>query len=134
MQRTDEDPELYDVIYHGEHTCVHRPAAAVVATAAPAPEHNPDAHAHLQTLSAGLTVKTEGLQPAAAENWGVSPATSDSNHVVASYLPFDDAEWRGQAELQEVVSALVAASAPPPPAVDCFDDLLVDIDIASYFA
>jgi len=63
----------------------------------------------------------------------VSPATSDSNNHVASYLPFDDAEWRGHAELQEVVAALVAASAPPP-AVDSFDDLLIDIDIASFFA
>lgn len=148
VQRTDEDATLYDVIYHGEHTCVHRPAVPA--------EHNADAHAHLQTLSAGLTVKTEGLPTAAtplylsastplapastaSENWGVvSPATSDSNHVAASYLPFDDAEWRGHAELQEVVSALVAASAPPPPplppAVDSLDDLLFDIDIASYFA
>jgi hypothetical protein len=154
VQRTDEDATMYDVIYHGEHTCVNRPAA--VATAA----HNPDADAHLQTLSAGLTVKTEGLPaaatplylsastppasggcqlaPSTSENWGVSPATSDSNnHVAASYLPFEDAEWRGHAELQEVVSALVAASAPPPPpppAVDSFDDLLIDIDIASFFA
>lgn len=164
VQRTDEDPTLYDVIYHGEHTCVHRPAAAGQATA-PA-EHNPDADAHLQSLSAGLTVKTEGLPAAAdppqgcwsaatpfhlsastppasggclapsttSENWGVSPATSDSKENVASYLPFDDAEWRGHAELQEVVSALVAASAPPPPAVDSLDDLLIDIDIASFFA
>jgi hypothetical protein len=161
---------------HGEHTCVHRLVAAGQATA-PA-EHNPDADAYLQSLSAGLTVKTEGLPAAAdppqgcwsaatsenlylstsenlylstSENWGVSPASSDSNHV-ASYLPF---EWRGQAELQEVVvsatsnfnhvasylpfecrgqaefqqtvSALVAASAPaPPPAVDILDDLAID--------
>ncbi|XP_066390124.1 transcription factor WRKY19-like [Miscanthus floridulus] len=147
VQRTDEDATMYDVIYHGEHTCVNRPAA--VATAAPA-EHNPDADAHLQTLSEGLPAAATPLYlststpPASgggcqlapsttSENWGVSPATSDSNNHVASYLPFEDAEWRGHAELQEVVSALVAASAPPP-AVDSFDDLLIDIDIASFFA
>lgn len=152
VQRTDEDPTLYDVIYHGEHTCApHRPPAAAAA------EHNPDARGHLQTLSAGLTVKTEGLPdpprgrgrgaatplylsasstpPSTSENWGVSPATSGSTHV-ASFRPFEAAEWRGQAEHQEVVSALVAAIAPPP-AVDSLDDLLIDIDlddIASFFA
>jgi hypothetical protein len=48
---------------------------------------------------------------------------SNSNHV-ASYLPF---ECRGQAEFQQTVSALVAASAPaPPPAVDILDDLAID--------
>jgi hypothetical protein len=167
VQRTDEDPTLFDIIYHGEHTCVQRPAAGQ-------PEHNPEANDHLHSLAAGLTVKTEGLPPLAAEaqgawgaatpfylssstpasgcpaaaaerspfstseNWGVSPATSDSNnHVAASYPPFEDAEWRGHNELQEVVSALVAASAPPPPppsAADGFDELL-DLDIvASFFA
>ncbi|RCV11363.1 hypothetical protein SETIT_2G179800v2 [Setaria italica] len=165
VQRTDEDPTLFDVIYHGEHTCVQRPTAA----AAGQPEHNPEANGLLQSLAAGLTVKTEGLPALAAdpqgrgaaapfylssstpasgclaaaerspfstsENWGVSPATSDSNnHVAASYLPFEDAEWRGHNELQEVVSALVAASALPPlPAVDGFDEFL-DLDIASFLA
>nr|CAB3453168.1 unnamed protein product [Digitaria exilis] len=121
------------------------------------------------SLTAGLTVKTEGLPPLAttapfylssstpasirsmamlgaelhspfsaapstSENWGVSPATSDSNHV-ASYLPLEDAEWRrGQNELQEVVSALVAAGAPPAPAMDSLDELLDIDDIASFFA
>ncbi|KAF8643505.1 hypothetical protein HU200_066855 [Digitaria exilis] len=161
VQRTDEDSTLFDVIYHGEHTCVQRPPAA--------PEHNPEANSLLQSLTAGLTVKTEGLPPLAttapfylssstpasirsmamlgaelhspfsaapstSENWGVSPATSDSNHV-ASYLPLEDAEWRrGQNELQEVVSALVAAGAPPAPAMDSLDELLDIDDIASFFA
>ncbi|OEL38441.1 putative WRKY transcription factor 53 [Dichanthelium oligosanthes] len=170
VQRTDEDPTLFDVIYHGEHTCVQRPMGAATA-AAGQPEHNPDANSLLQSLTAGLTVKTEGLPalaadpqggwsatapfyfssstpmsgclatterspfsaPSTSENWGVSPATSDSNHV-ASYLPFEDAEWRGQNELQEVVSALVAASAAPAPAVDNLDELLDMDDIASFFA
>jgi len=169
VQRTDEDPALFDVIYHGDHTCVQRPAAAGQGQP---PEHNPDASSFLQSLTAGLSVKTEGLPalaadprgwsatapfylstptpasgcpataerspfsaPSTSENWGVSPATSDSNHV-ASYLPFEDAGWRGQNELQEVVSALVAASAPPAPAVDGLDELLDidDVDIASFFA
>ena len=169
VQRTDEDPALVDVIYHGDHTCVQRPAAAGQGQP---PEHNPDASSFLQSLTAGLSVKTEGLPalaadpqgwsatapfylstptpasgcpataerspfsaPSTSENWGVSPATSDSNHV-ASYLPFEDAGWRGQNELQEVVSALVAASAPPAPAVDGLDELLDidDMDIASFFA
>jgi hypothetical protein len=158
VQRTDEDPTVYDVIYHGGHTCVHRAAAGQAQATAP-PEHRPDAHGHLRSLGAGLTVKTETeeglpaaaplclsastppvsgggcpcpcLAPSTPENWGVSPASSNSNHA-ASYLPFEDAEWRGHAGLQEVVSA----SAPPPPAVDSLDDLLllVDIDdIASLF-
>ena len=169
VQRTDEDLALVDVIYHGDHTCVQRPAAAGQGQP---PEHNPDASSFLQSLTAGLSVKTEGLPalaadpqgwsatapfyfssstpasvrpataerspfsaPSTSENWGVSPATSDSNHV-ASYLPFEDAGWRGQNELQEVVSALVAASAPPAPAVDGLDELLDidDMDIASFFA
>lgn len=146
VQRTDGDPELFDVIYHGDHTCLALDKAVAVAVPVPVAKHGSDAHSLLQTLTAGLTVKTEGLPvlPAtatpfcfssatpttfsASENWGVSPATSDSNHV-ASYLPFEDADWRGQAELQEVVSALVAASAPPPPTVDSLDDL-----IESFFA
>jgi len=157
VQRTDEDPTVYDVIYHGGHTCVHRAAAGQAQATAP-PEHRPDAHGHLRSLGAGLTVKTEEAQgcwsgaaplylsastppvicggcpclaPSTPENWGVSPASSNSNHA-ATYLPFEDAEWRGHAGLQEVVSA----SAPPPPAVDSLDDLLllVDIDdIASLF-
>ncbi|CAL5074765.1 unnamed protein product [Urochloa decumbens] len=167
VQRTDEDPTLFDIIYHGDHTCVLRsPPAAPAAVGRP--EHNPDASSLLQSLTAGLTVKTEGLPALAApelqgwsaaasaaaapfylssstpasgclerspfsaseNNWGVSPATSDS------YLPFDDAEWRGRNELHEVVSALVLAGAPAPapPAVDGLDDLLDMDDIASFFA
>ncbi|KAJ1289329.1 hypothetical protein BS78_02G155900 [Paspalum vaginatum] len=171
VQRSDEDAALFDVIYHGDHTCVHNKAAPDGQT--PQQQHNPQAHSVLQSLTAGLTVKTEGLPalaadrqgwsataaatpfsfpatpasgggpalaerrspfsaPCTSENWGVSPATSDSNNHVATYLPFDDAEWRGQTEFQEVVSALVAASAPPPPpALDGLDD---DFDIASFFA
>ncbi|WVZ64604.1 hypothetical protein U9M48_014099 [Paspalum notatum var. saurae] len=147
VQRSDDDPALFDVIYHGDHTCVDnkaragRPAGDAAAAPPPEPEHNPEAHTILQSLTAGLTVKTEGLPASGlaerrspfstSENWGVSPATSDSNNNhAANYLPFEDAEWRGQAEFQEVVSALVAASAPPPPpAMDGLDEL-----IASFLA
>ncbi|CAN6204200.1 unnamed protein product [Urochloa humidicola] len=167
VQRTDEDPTLFDVIYHGDHTCVQSSPPAN------RPEHNPGASSLLQSLTAGLTVKTEGLPATASpeaqgwsaaaaapfylssstpasggclerspfstleNNWGVSPATSDSNHAAAAFLPFEDAEWRGQNELQEVVSALVLAGAPPPPpppAVDGLDDLLDMDDFASFFA
>ncbi|CAN6217354.1 unnamed protein product [Urochloa humidicola] len=153
VQRADEDPTLFDVIYVGDHTCVQNAAAAP----APAPEHNPSAHNLLQSLSSSLTVKTEGLAtaapspppqgwaaattpfclpstpasaclqaaaelspfsaPSTSENWGVSPATSDSNqHAAASFLPF---------EFGEVVSAL--ADVPGGE----FND---DFDISSFFA
>ena len=58
MQRADEDPTLFDVTYHGTHTCVHKTAAAAkVQPATP----NPDASSLLQSLSSSLTVNTEGL-------------------------------------------------------------------------
>ncbi|GJN34169.1 hypothetical protein PR202_gb22813 [Eleusine coracana subsp. coracana] len=144
VQRSDLDPALFDVIYLGTHTCVHRTSPA----AGQPPKPNPDARSFLQNLSANLKVKTEGLArpasrrsgapplprrsaslrrrrasashlsaarfssvPSTSENWGVSPATSDSNHV-ASFAPFEAADWRAQSEYQEVVSALVAAGAP----------------------
>ncbi|XP_062198728.1 transcription factor WRKY19-like [Phragmites australis] len=186
VQRTDDDPALFDVIYHGKHTCVQRAAAAGAgqpAAATQSPEHNPDAHSLLQSLSANLTVKTDGLSmavepqgwstasatpfcfsstPASGdlarewstffaastpENWGVSPATSDSNNVV-SLPPLDaaeHAEWRAQSEHQEMVSALVeAATSAPEPTVDMdFVDEFFNLDpsienldpsILSYFA
>ncbi|KAK3129887.1 hypothetical protein QOZ80_6BG0486120 [Eleusine coracana subsp. coracana] len=165
VQRSDLDPELFDVIYLGTHTCVHRTSPA----AGQPPKPNPDARSFLQNLSANLKVKTEGLAaagepkewsaaattpfcfsstpasvcfaperspfssvPSTSENWGVSPATSDSNHV-ASFAPFEAADWRAQSEYQEVVSALVAAGAPPAPALDLDDDL-INFDISSFFA
>ncbi|TVU09203.1 EcWRKY-14 [Eragrostis curvula] len=166
LQRTDEDPTLFDVFYVGTHTCVHKTETATAA-ATHEPESNQDAHSPLRNLSAGLTVKTEGLAAAAElqdcsattpfsfastpasfgglepersplsapstsdASWAVTPATSDSNDVVASFSPF---EWRAQSELHEVVSELVAASAPSVPAVDIADEFL-DIDaISSFFA
>ncbi|KAL6655840.1 hypothetical protein ACP70R_006666 [Stipagrostis hirtigluma subsp. patula] len=153
VQRADDDPTLFDVIYLGEHTCVHNTAAAAaaVAQAKPTPEHNPKAHSLRQSWSAKMTVETQVLAVAAAGqasgcleqeqspfstpgNWGVSPATSDSNQVV-SFAPFGatagDAEQRARSEFQEVVSALVAASSAPEP--DFVDEFLnLDPSLFSY--
>ncbi|KAK1556164.1 hypothetical protein QYE76_027179 [Lolium multiflorum] len=59
VQRADEDPTLYDVTYHGTHTCLHKTAAVNEQPATP----NPDAGSLLKSLSSSLTVNTEGLTP-----------------------------------------------------------------------
>ncbi|KAJ1289325.1 hypothetical protein BS78_02G155600 [Paspalum vaginatum] len=124
VQRTDDDPTLFDVVYLGEHTCAQRAAAGQAATGAQVPEHNQDAN---------LTVKIEGLAvepelqqgflgtttpfglvstPASgclAQERGLfsvpspSPATPDSNHVV----PFPPIEVAGDEHFgfEEVMSA-----------------------------
>ncbi|KAM3274876.1 hypothetical protein ACQJBY_043710 [Aegilops geniculata] len=74
VQRADEDPALFDVIYHGEHTCVHKTVAAAAAMVQPA-EENPDARRLLQDLSTSLTVNTEGFT-ATAGHQGCSTTTS----------------------------------------------------------
>ncbi|CAM0951028.1 unnamed protein product [Alopecurus aequalis] len=148
VQRADEDPSLYDVIYKGEHTCVHRAAAASKAQPV-------DACSLLQNLSSSLTVKTEGLTPRAQqgrnattpftfsspavsaltpstpENCFVSvptslepsPATSDSNNF----------STREQCEYETMVSALMAAGTAPP-AMDFSLDFDLDFDVSSFFA
>ena len=67
MQRTDEDPTFFDVVYLGDHTCVQRAAAAAAGQAAAdarGPEYkdndNPGTSSFVQSLSSSLTVKTEG--------------------------------------------------------------------------
>ncbi|KAL6655843.1 hypothetical protein ACP70R_006669 [Stipagrostis hirtigluma subsp. patula] len=89
VQRADADPTLFDVFYHGEHTCVQR-AAAAAASQAPAatqpPEQNPDAHSLLQNLSSSLTVKTEGLA-AAVEPQGWMTATAPATPFCFSSTP-----------------------------------------------
>ncbi|KAL5205778.1 hypothetical protein ABZP36_033987 [Zizania latifolia] len=73
VQRADEDPTLFDVIYHGEHTCVQK---AVAVAGKPQPERNTNAQSRLQDLSSGLTVKTEGLQatePQQGSSWNDVP-------------------------------------------------------------
>jgi len=170
VQRTDEDPTFFDVVYLGDHTCVQRAAAAAAGQAAAdarGPEYkdndNPGTSSFVQSLSSSLTVKTEGpavepeqqLQgwdapapfcfsstpatasgclvpecspfsaPSTSDNWAVSPATSDSNHVV-SFPPFEVAGGDVQFGFEEVMSAIDRADG------DGFlDDL--DIDVSSFF-
>ena len=172
MQRTDEDPTFFDVVYLGDHTCVQSQrasaAAGQAAADAQATEYkynaNPGASSLLQSLSSSLTVKAEGpavepeqqlLQgwdapapfcfsstpatasgclvperspfsaPSTSDNWAVSPATSDSNHVV-SFPPFEVAGGDVQFGFEEVMAAIDRAGG------DGFlDDL--DIDVSSFF-
>ncbi|TVU01607.1 EcWRKY-44, partial [Eragrostis curvula] len=64
VQRTDEDPALFDVTYYGSHTC-NRTTDTAAGQATQLPEHNPhNAHSLLPNLSAGFTVKTESLAAA----------------------------------------------------------------------
>jgi hypothetical protein len=68
VQRADDDPTLFDVVYYGTHICVEKTAAAGQ-LAAPAP----NAHGLLQGgMSGGLT---EGLA-AATEPKNLNDATT----------------------------------------------------------
>ncbi|CAN6361262.1 unnamed protein product [Urochloa humidicola] len=105
QRRTDEDPTLFFVIYHGEHTCVDAnlttavlaaeteglPALATVdpqGWSATAPSSSTPARGYLATAERSLL-----SSPSKSENWGV---------------PADDGHWSMQNEIQEVVaSALV---------------------------
>lgn len=152
VQCADDDRTLFDVTYHGTHTCVHRAAAAAkVQPATP----NTDADSLLKNLRSSLTVNTKGFtsgpqqsppfsfcSPAVSglmtppdhypsstastpSQLELSPATSDS-----SYIPMDmfEAEWRAQSELQNMVSALLAATSMPEPAMEA------DFDVSIFFA
>ena len=66
-----------------------------------------------------------GAAPSTSENWGTSPATSDSNKQHASFPPFELAAGDVQFEFGEVVSALVDVHPGE------FHD---DFDISSFFA
>ncbi|TVU09206.1 EcWRKY-41, partial [Eragrostis curvula] len=135
VQRADEDPAFFDVIYYGTHTCVETTAAGHAAP--PAPERNPDAHGLLQSLGGSLTVKTEEPQGwnATAPFFPSSTPVSWCPTPATSFQPFEAPGLRAKSELQDVVSALVAAtSAPSVPAVDVAGEF-VDIDtIARLFA
>ncbi|CAD6219657.1 unnamed protein product [Miscanthus lutarioriparius] len=159
VQRTDEDPTFFDVVYLGDHTCVQsqRAAAGQAAADALAPEYNDKPGTNLTVKTEGSTVEPEQqLQgwdtsapfffsstpatasgclvperspfsaPSTSENWGVSPATSDSNHVV-SFPPFEVAGDDVQFVFQEVMSTIDRADG------DGFVDEL-DIDVSSFFA
>ena len=52
-----------------------------------------------------------GAAPSTSENWGASPATSDSNQHTASFPPFELAAGDVQFEFGEVVSAPFCAAA-----------------------
>ena len=154
VQRTDEDPTFFDVVYLGDHTCVQRAAGQAAADAqAPEDNANPGASSLLRSLSSRLMVKTEGQAveteqqlrgwdaptpfcfsstpamasgcllpecspfsaPSTSNNWGVSPATSDSNHVV-SFPPFEVTMYQSSTCGHD----------------GFLDDL--DIDVSSFFA
>lgn len=154
VQRTDQDPTLFDVVYLGDHTCVQS-AAAGQAAEAPA-EHSAGADNPIQNLSSNLALKIEELAvevepellqgwgattpfclvstpasgclaqergplsvPSTSENCGVSPATSDSNHVVP-FPPFEVAAGDVQFRFEEVMSV--------------FDECVDDLDISSFLA
>jgi len=155
VQRAEEDPSLYDVIYNGDHTCVHK------ATAAAAKAQPGDARSLLQSLK----VETEGLTPRAQLGWSAttppfsfsspalsgltpstpencfgqgvsvptsfepSPATSGSNHL----------SMRAQCEFDTMVSALMTATSMPPPlameeTTFSLDEIDLDFDVSCFFA
>lgn len=125
VQRADHDPALFDVVYHGEHTCrASSTGAGAGSRIRPPPldqqqqqQHNPHAQSLLQSLSAGLTVDTASLLHASSPMTPPSMA-SDSNGgltpMSASYPVNAFTEWPLDCDLQEVVSALTAVSGPAP--------------------
>ncbi|CAD6244966.1 unnamed protein product [Miscanthus lutarioriparius] len=142
VQRTDDHPALFDVVYHGEHIC--RPGGGSGSAKWAQQQHNPHAQAALQGLSARLTVATTTTADAAAigaaaalppmtpescpvrgasSPWSLaSPVGSDSNgclHQGVSPCPVPGyRDWAS--DLQEVVSSAFAAvsSAAPLPVLD----------------
>ncbi|KAL5231079.1 hypothetical protein ABZP36_029855 [Zizania latifolia] len=136
VQRRDDDTSVFDVVYHGEHTC--RPSAAAAAPAA----KRPHAQTILQSLSTGLTVNTDtnilttaaaaaaAAAPLTPENRSpavqsvspslTSPVASDSYGLAPSPCPVTTGyrDWPYAVELQEVVSALATGPAVAEPAID----------------
>ncbi|OEL18702.1 putative WRKY transcription factor 41 [Dichanthelium oligosanthes] len=86
VQRTDDDPTLFDVVYHGEHTC--RPSGSGSGGGARrAPQHNPHAHPQqhnphaqsaLQGLAARLTVATAATDAVIGGAAALPPMTPES--------------------------------------------------------
>ncbi|CAO2168927.1 unnamed protein product [Urochloa humidicola] len=78
VQRTDHDANLFDVVYHGDHTC--RPASAAPARRAPPSQqqHNPHAQAALQGLAARLTVATTDAAIIGGATAALPPMTPES--------------------------------------------------------
>nr|DAA05134.1 TPA_inf: WRKY transcription factor 69 [Oryza sativa Indica Group] len=140
VQRTDDDASLFDVVYHGEHTC--RPGAASAAAA-----KRPHAQTLLQSLSASLTVNTDTNTPLTPENRAPAPPLQQQQQqqsVSASPVASDSyglggagyGDWRCcDGDLQEVVSALATVtSAPDHAAMDAADFMsyCFDFDPAVY--
>jgi hypothetical protein len=145
VQRTDEDQTFFDVVYLGDHTCVQSQRAAAGQAAADAlaltvktegptvePEQQLQAwdaptlfcFSSTPATASGCLVpeRSPFSAPSTSENWGVSPATSDSNHVV-SFPPFEVAGDDVQLGFEEVMSVIDRADG---------DDL--DIDVLSFLA
>ncbi|GJN03389.1 hypothetical protein PR202_ga20828 [Eleusine coracana subsp. coracana] len=59
VQRTDNDAGVFDVVYHGEHTC--RPSVPRRQNPSQQQQHNPGAESLLQGLAARLTVATDAV-------------------------------------------------------------------------
>uniref|UniRef100_A0ACD5XR71 Uncharacterized protein n=1 Tax=Avena sativa TaxID=4498 RepID=A0ACD5XR71_AVESA len=164
VQRADEDPSLYDVIYNGEHTCVHKATAAAAAKAQPG-----DARSLLQSLSSSLKVETEGLTPKAQQQgWGATtPPFSFSSPAVSGLTPStpescfgqgvsaptslepspatsgsNHLSMRARCEFDTMVSALMTATSMPPPlameettfSLDEIDLSFDDFDVSCFFA
>ncbi|KAM0875880.1 hypothetical protein ACQ4PT_036517 [Festuca glaucescens] len=158
VQRAQEDPTFYDVIYNGEHTCVHKATAAATAKAQPE-----DARSLLQSLSSSLKVETEGLTPRAQQGWGVTTPFSFSSPAVSGLTPStpENCCWQGvsaptslepspatsgsnhlsmraQCEFDTMVSALMTATSMPPPAMEdttfSLDGFDLDFDVSSFLA
>lgn len=140
VQRSDEDPTLFDVIYHGDHTCLlHKTAGANKAQ--PEEPQNPE---EALRLLQSLTVETEGLAAMAGpQSWSTTTTTPFSFSSPAPPPPQEryskfSAPFRAQSEMDKMVSALaLVASAEPAAAfsIDEFDGFgLDDFDVSSFFA
>jgi hypothetical protein len=78
VQRADDDPTMFDVIFFGTHTCVER-----------APEHKTDAQNLLQGLSVSLT---EGLAAATEPHNCLNDNTTPFCHSSSSPATSDIAD------------------------------------------
>uniref|UniRef100_A0A0D9X7G8 WRKY domain-containing protein n=1 Tax=Leersia perrieri TaxID=77586 RepID=A0A0D9X7G8_9ORYZ len=117
VQRTDHDSSLFDVVYHGHHTC-NRPSSSAAIK-----KPHAAAQSLLQSLAAGLTVDTENATDCAMTQPPVAAVASVSPSLTTSPVASGYGDWWccDGGELQEVVSALAAVTAVadvPEPAID----------------
>ncbi|KAI4967117.1 hypothetical protein ZWY2020_030298 [Hordeum vulgare] len=141
VQRADEDPVLFDVVYHGQHTC--RPTGGGGGgRRPPTNQHNPHAESLLQSLRAGLAVDADhgGLNtsvcvsPPMTSPSMASPVASGSNGgpTMSPYPAGAYTEWPLDGDLQEVVSVFTAVSAPSMDYLFEFDPTF-DVDAPNFF-